>query len=310
MAELWFQVVPRTTADRTTLTRAMQAHLLPENIKGYEMMILADPHDASLHDDVALLYAESGDVESVARHFAESVRLRPESATAYYNVGSARMLQGRLSEARSAFERAILLDRTYGNAYRGLGIVLYREGSFDEAARAYERALEVAPGDVAVHHNFGVLLHAQGRLAESIARYEAALRLDPAHPDAHQGLALVYRTQGRLAEAVRHYRQALAAVPNWSAVLTDLTWVLATASDPTVRNVDEAIAMGERAVRTSTSQSWPSLDALAAALAAAGRFEEAALRVREALDLAAASGDGGAATLLRERLRVYENRAR
>ena len=310
MAELWFQVVPRTTADRTTLTRAMQAHLLPENIKGYEMMILADPHDASLHDDVALLYAESGDVESVARHFAESVRLRPESATAYYNVGSARMLQGRLSEARSAFERAILLDRTYGNAYRGLGIVLYREGSFDEAARAYERALEVAPGDVAVHHNFGVLLHAQGRLAESIARYEAALRLDPAHPDAHQGLALVYRMQGRLAEAVRHYRQALAAVPNWSAVLTDLTWVLATASDPTVRNVDEAIAMGERAVRTSTSQSWPSLDALAAALAAAGRFEEAALRVREALDLAAASGDGGAATQLRERLRVYENRAR
>src|SRR5687767_4336415 len=34
MAELWFQVVPRTTADRQALTRSMHAHLLPENIKG------------------------------------------------------------------------------------------------------------------------------------------------------------------------------------------------------------------------------------------------------------------------------------
>jgi tetratricopeptide (TPR) repeat protein/mono/diheme cytochrome c family protein len=311
MAELWFQVVPRTAADRATLTRAMQSHLLPENIKGYEMMIRADPHVAALHDDVALLYAQSGNLEGVARHFAESARLRPDSATAQYNLGSARMLQGRRAEARAAFEQAVLLDPAYGNAYRGLGIVLYRDGLFDEAARAYERALKVAPDDVAVHHNFGVLLHAQGKLAESIARYEAALRLDPAYPDAHQGLALVYKAQGRLADAVRHYRQALAAVPNWSDVLTDLTWLLATAPDPAVRNVEEAIAVGERAVRASPSPSWAALDALAAALASAGRFQEATLRAREALDLAIGAGNNDAANQLRERLRAYQtNRTR
>jgi tetratricopeptide (TPR) repeat protein/mono/diheme cytochrome c family protein len=311
MAELWFQVVPRTATDRATLTRAMQSHLLPENIKGYEMMILADPHAASLHDDVALLYAQMGNLEGVARHFAESARLRPESAIAHYNLGSARMLQGRRVEARAAFERAVVLDPAYGNAYRGLGIVLYREGLFDEAERAYERALQVAPDDVAVHHNFGVLLHAQGKLAESIARYQAALRLDPAYPDAHQGLALVYKAQGRLADAVGHYRQALAAVPNWSEVLTDLTWLLATAPDPAVRNVEEAIATGERAVRASMLPSWASLDALAAALAAAGRFQEATLRAREALDRAVAAGNNDAANQVRERLRAYEtNRTR
>ena len=311
MAELWFQVVPRTAADRATLTRAMQSHLLPENIKGYEMMILADPRAPSLHDDVALLYAQVGDLEGVARHFAESARLRPESATAQYNLGSARMLQGRRAEARAAFERAVALDPGYGNAFRGLGIVLYRDGLFDEAARAYERALTIAPGDVAVHHNFAVLLHAQGKLTESIARYEAALRLDPAYPDAHQGLALVYKAQGRLADAVRHYRQALAAVPNWSEVLTDLTWILATAPDPAVRNVADAIATGERAVRASTLPSWASLDALAGALAAAGRFQEATLRAREALDLAVAAGNNDAANQVRDRVRAYEmNRVR
>ena len=306
MAELWFQVVPRTPASRATFTRAMQLHLLPENIKGYEMMILADPGDASLHDDVALLYAEAGNLEGVARHFAESARLRPESATAHYNLGSTRLLQGRRAEARSAFERAIGLEPAYANAYRGLGIVLYREGLFDDAARAYERALQLAPDDVTVHHNYGVLLHAQGRLTESIARYEMALRLDPSYPDAHQGLALAFKAQGRVAEAVQHYRQALATVPQWREVLTDLAWLLATAPDPAVRNADEAIAVAERAVRASTPASWASLDALAAALAAGGRYEEAARRARQAMELATASGDAAAANQIRERLRAYE----
>jgi tetratricopeptide (TPR) repeat protein len=306
MAELWFQVVPRTPADRATLTRAMRGHLLPENIKGYEMMILAEPANASLHDDVALLYAEAGEIEGVARHFSESARLQPDSANAQYNLGSARLLQGRRSEARSAFERAIALDPLYANAQRGLGIVMYREGRFDEAARAYERALQLAPDDLTVHHNYGVLLHAQGKLAESIARYEAALRIDPSYPDAHQGLALVYKAQGRAADAVRHYRRALAAVPQWREVLIDLAWLLATTADPAVRNPEEAVGLAERAVRASTARSWQSLDALAAALAAAGRFQEAAVHAREAVDLASAAGDDRAANEIRERLRTYE----
>ena len=311
MAELWFQVVPRTPADRAALTRAMQAHLLPQNIKGYEMMILADPANASLHDDVALLYAEVGDLDGVARHFAESARLRPESANAQYNLGSARLLQGRRSEARSAFERAVALDPAYANAHRGLGIVLYREGRFDEAARAYDRALQLAPDDLTVHHNYGVLLHAHGKLAESIARYEAALRLDPSYPDAHQGLALVYKAQGRVADAVRHYRQALTAVPQWRDVLIDLAWLLATADDPAVRNPEQAVGLAERAVRASPVRSWQSLDVLAAALAAAGRFEEATVHAREAVDLASASGNHEAASQIRARLQAYEtNRAR
>lgn len=306
MAELWFQAVPRTPADRATLTRAMRSHLLPENIKGYEMMIRGEPDDASLHDDVALLYAEIGDLEGVARHFGESVRLRPQSAAAHYNLGSVRLLQGRRPEARSAFERAVVLDPSYANAYRGLGIVLYREGLFEESARAYERALQVAPDDVTIHHNYAVLLHAQGKLDESIARYQAALRIDPSYPDAHHGLALVYKAQGRLADAVRHYREALATVPRWPQVLADLAWILATAEDPAVRNAGEAITFAERAVRASTPPSWSSLDALAAALAAAGRFEEAALRAREAMNLATAAGDAGAVSQIRERLRAYE----
>jgi tetratricopeptide (TPR) repeat protein len=306
MAELWFQVVPRTADDRRQLTRSLHAHLLPENINGYEMMIRAEPDNAALHDDVALLYAEAGNLDAVGSHFAEAARLRPDSASAHYNLGNTRLLKGRRAEARAAFERAIAIDPAYANAHRGLGITLYRDGHFDEASRAYERALQLAPLDVSVHHNFAVLLHAQGRLTDAAARYGEALRLDSRHADAHYGLALVYAAQGRLADAVRHYREALRTVPEWPQVMAELAWLLATTSDPAIRNPQEAVALAERAIASSKEPSWAAMNASAAALASAGRFAEAAARARRAIELASAAGNQAAADQIRDRLRLYE----
>ena len=306
MAELWFQVVPGNAQDRERLTRALQSHLLPHNIKGYEMMIRADPANASLHDDVALLYAQAGNAEGVAAHFAEAARLRPRSASAQYNLGNARLVQGRREDARSAFERAIAIDPEYANAYRGLGIVLYRDGHFEEAARAYQRAIELAPDDVSSRHNYGVLLHAQGKLAEAVAQYEAALRLDDRHADAHYGLALVFKAQGNTAKAIDHYRAALRTVADWPDVMADLAVALATASDPVIRDAQEALRLAERAAALTRPPSMVALDALAVSLAAIGRFAEAADRARQAIAAAAASGNDAAVQAITERLRLYE----
>jgi len=310
MAELWFQVVPTTIAARQTFARALQGYLGPQNINGYEMMLRAEPDNASLHDDVALLYASAGDLEGAARHFAETVRIRPDSASSHYNVGSVWLLQGRRQEARTAFERAIDLDPAYANAYRNLGITLYRDGRSEEAARAYERALQLAPGDISTHHNFGVLLQSQGKLDEAISQYQEVLRLDTRHPDAHHGLALALRAQGRMAESAQQYREALQSVPDWPEVLNELAWLLATSSEAAVRNPAEAIRLAERSVQLTVPPSWPAFDTSAIAFASARRFKEAAERARRALDLATAAGNREAADDIRERLRFYESQVR
>jgi tetratricopeptide (TPR) repeat protein/mono/diheme cytochrome c family protein len=306
MAELWFQVVPRNAADRAVLTRALQLHLLPENIKGYEMMIRAEPDNASLHDDVALLYAQAGNLERVAAHFAESARIRPTSASAHYNLGSTQLLQGRRADARRAFERAIEIDPNYANAHRNLGIVLYREQRFDDAARAYQRALQLAPDDVSAHHNLAVLLHAQGKLTEAIQQYRETLRLDGTYADAHHGLALALKAQGNWPEAVLHYRAALQSSPSWIEVMTELAWALASSADPAVRDPGQAITLAERAVQLTKSTQWAPLDALAAALASARRFPEAAETARRALASATSQGNEVAAKEIRARLGLYE----
>lgn len=222
MSELWFQVVPITQNDRAVFTRDLQGRLIAEEIKGYETMLRADAGNVALHDDVALLYAATGNNAGAAAHFAESARLHPESAAAHYNLATALFSLGNRDQARRNFEKAVSIDPNYANGYRGLGILQQSEGHLDEAERDYRRALAIAPGDAVAHHNLGVLLHSRNQLTEAMNEYQAALRLRPDYADAHYGMALVFKAQGRIADAIDEYREALRSRPDWPTAQREL----------------------------------------------------------------------------------------
>lgn len=140
MSELWLQVVPRSSADRAVLARGIRAKVLPEEIAGFEMMSKGDPDHVGLHDDLALLYAELGNLEKTVAHFRESLRRRPDLPAAHYNVGAALLELGRSEEAGGYFRRALELDPAYGRAHLDLAVVLESGGSYEEAADHYAAA--------------------------------------------------------------------------------------------------------------------------------------------------------------------------
>jgi len=226
MSELWFQVVPRNAAERNVFTRDMRSAVLREELNGYETMIAADAGNVALHDDVALMYEAAGNHDKAAAHFAESARLRPDSAAAQYNLATALAALKRTDEARRGFERAIALDPSYANGYRGLAMLLQSAGQFEEAASNYRRAIEIAPRDAVAHHNYGVLLHTEGRLDEAMRQYQEAVQLNHDYADAHYGMALVLKAWGRTSDAIAEYHEALRARPDWPSVQRELDALL------------------------------------------------------------------------------------
>ena len=76
--------------------------------------------------------------------------------------------------------------------------------------------------------------------------------------------------------------------------------------DPTLRDTSEAVVLAERAV--AGAPSIATFDALAAAYASAGRFEEAVKAARSGIDLAVSAGQHEAAAQFRIRLQLYEQR--
>src|SRR5690606_31286575 len=99
MGEVYIQVSTRNAQERTLLERAFEKKSIAEDIKGYLNIIQRGIGNvALLHQDVAILYMQLGRPDEAIAHYETSLRMRPQSAEAHFNVGTALMLAGRPAE--------------------------------------------------------------------------------------------------------------------------------------------------------------------------------------------------------------------
>jgi Flp pilus assembly protein TadD len=93
--------------------------------------------------------------------------------------------------------------------------------------------------------------------------------------------------------------------PDWPAALLDLAWILATSEDSAARRPAEALQLARRGVQMNDPPNAAAFDVLAAALAAAGRFDEAVAAAEKALALATAAQEDNVSRQVRDRLEQY-----
>ena len=193
-------------------------------------------------------------------------------------------------------------------AHYNLGVVLSEQGEADQAIDHYRRAVDLRPDYAKAHYNLGRLLVEQGQLADAIAHCEKAAALNPADADAQNNLGVTLFGIGRADDAIAHYRKALEISPENVAALSNLAWLLATSSDPSLRNGSEAVRLAERADSASSrSEKHPSvLRILAAAYAEAGQFAEAKETAQRALEGANVQGNTTLAEALQGDLALYD----
>jgi Flp pilus assembly protein TadD len=111
---------------------------------------------------------------------------------------------------------------------------------------------------------------------------------------------------GQFKEAVVSWQKSLDLNPAQPQVLNNLASLLATASDPSLRDGARAVALAEQANQLAGGDNPMVLCTLAAAYAQAGRFDAAAATARRALELAAAQKNDALATALQEEMKLYE----
>jgi tetratricopeptide (TPR) repeat protein len=150
------------------------------------------------------------------------------------------------------------------------------------------------------------MLHAFGRSEEAAAEYRRAIALKPENAQAHNNLGRLLTSQRQFSDAVGEFEEALRLDPDAVLPLSGLAWVRAVASDPAVRQPDEAIRLAERAVALSNRKDPAVLDALAASYAAAQQFEKASETAREAMQLADSLGMQALWVEIRSRANLYE----
>ncbi len=209
-----------------------------------------------------------------------------------------------------------------------LGRLMLHGGDASGAVEHIAVAIRALPEHAVAHNNMALALGVLGRYEEALRAARTAIRLNPGAPRGHKTLALLLVHQGHFAAAAEHYRNAIAlSPPPHPALNLLLGWLLSTAPDASLRDGVEAERLAMAALVETQERSVRGLDVLAAALAEQGRFDEALIRLDQALSLTASaptaedaddetsvpdglsgwgpSADGAA---LLERRRLYEQR--
>jgi tetratricopeptide (TPR) repeat protein len=226
----------------------------------------------------------------------------------------------RLPDAIADFDAAIRSDRVGAMAFFFRGDCYLKLEKHNEAisdfTEAIQRASETpdptfALSDAYEFRGSACLLTEPARAAEAIKDFTEALRLGPKDPAAvHQMRASGYELTNRPALANSDNQAAglwkrLSGKPDDPAAFRELALLLASHPEADLRDGKKAVELATRACKLTSEKNAADLDALAAAYAEAGRFDEAERSAKKAIELAP---DKETEKLYREHLSAFAKR--
>ncbi|NUQ64818.1 MAG: sulfatase-like hydrolase/transferase [Pirellulales bacterium] len=300
---------------------------MESQLRGYESRLTAHPAPAAQLSDqdrrtlASLGYAAGGGAAAKPSPSAALASPEPlpdvKDRIVYYNkLEEAREIMGR-RDYRQAVE--VLLEIVeavpdYARAHGHLGVCFAEMGRFPEAERHYRRVLELGRDLESAQMNLGLACRAQGKIDDALAQFETVLKTNPQSTDAHWYLAttLLEREQDqadleKVKKAIVHYSAVVRLRPDDVQALVNLSWLLATHEKAEIRDGSRAVRLAEQACKRTDYQAPPALDALAAAYAATGKFDDAARSLEQCLALPGVGQDPQMAGALRYRLRLYRS---
>jgi len=245
----------------------------------WRRVIKLDPNNAGAYDNLGNALSDQGKLGEAIAAYRQAIQLDPKSANAYNGLGVALRKQGKLEEAIAAYRQAIQLDPKDAYPYNGLGNALSDQGKLEEAIPAYRQAIQLDPKYAAAYYNLGNALSDQGKLGEAIAAYRQAIELDPKNTLVYNGLGNALRGQKKLDEAIATYRKAIELDPKYAAAYNGLGNALREQ-----KKLDEAITAYRQAIELDPKDA-AAYNNLGIALSDQKKLDEAIAAYRQAIQL-------------------------
>jgi tetratricopeptide (TPR) repeat protein len=257
----------------------------------------------SLHRGIEL--ARRGRYDEAIELFGESMRIDPTLAEAHAQLGAALVARGDLEAARNPLERAIELEPNLADAIYNLGLLEHRQGDLDRAVELFREAVGVRPDHFEAHLGQGTDLPQLNRAEEAITHLRIALSLRPDDPRPYKRLGGALAETGDCPGAVSVLRAGALRLAQDASIADRLAWTLVTCVAPSPHDAAEALRIADDVCRRTRRAEPRALATMAAALAAAGRFDEAIATAVDAAALAVDRGKSDLATEIEAQLQHY-----
>ncbi|PTY08175.1 hypothetical protein DB347_00890 [Opitutaceae bacterium EW11] len=243
------------------------------------------PQSAIAQANVGTALYSRGRIAESLPYYRRSLELNAANPSTPYNLGLALAKLGRHAEALPFFDRTLELNRRFYLAHFRKGISLRELGRPADAYREFMLALETKSDFAESYEQIGALLVLQERWPDAARFCAEALQINPKLAGARANLGIALFRQGKLSEAETELRSALREAPALAEAHFNLGLVHAA-----LGRQSDAIAEYAAAVQAKPDF-VDALVNLGVAEAQAGRLPEALPHLEEAVRLAPPRAD-------------------
>lgn len=249
-----------------------------------------------------------GDYKTAALDLNPIVAAYPENPQAYMAQAYDYFEAGEADQEIADVSRAIELEPNAAEYRISRSQAYTRIPRFDLALEDANEAIRIAPNTAYCYSSRGYVYMAMGDSAKAIADLSHAIELDPNNAMFQVQRGFAYGMAGRYAETQADWQAAIKMRPDYGAAYSALGWLQATCPDARFRDAKQALENAKRgaglgpstilvaaassgAVKSETKPkpgsnspavAW-SLDALAAAYAESGDFQQAVVVQQQAI---------------------------
>lgn len=283
----------------------LEQNRVDEAIGHLNAALQVKPDYTEAHYNLGDAWLRKGMIDEAILHYQCAIKSNPTSYLAHNNLGLVYFQTGRIEEAIYHYLASLKVNPNYAEAHNNLGNAYFKKERLAEAKKEYLAALEAKPGYAEAHHNLGILLSNEGQYAEAITQFQNALISRPSYAEARSALGNTYLQTGQIAGAIAQYREAYRLNASLLETGNNLAWLLATTSDPSLRNGGEAMELAQQISRLRGNSDPVALGTLAAAYAEDQRFPEAIETARRGAEIARSAGNASLAEALETYVILY-----
>lgn len=133
--------------------------------------------------------------------FNEVVKLRPDYADGYTNVGLTEIVWEKYESARKAIRRALSIDPNSARAIYYDGLLQRRAGNTEKEISEFRKVVEMFPDSRDARRELGIAYYQKSDNQAALEQFQALQKIDPDDVAAHYNLSILYRRMGRKDEA-------------------------------------------------------------------------------------------------------------
>ncbi|HET9843681.1 MAG TPA: tetratricopeptide repeat protein, partial [Gammaproteobacteria bacterium] len=220
--------------------------------------------------------------DKAAEKAHKAIKSDPLISSAWHILGLVALEQKKYQEAVGFLQKAIQAEPK-ALYYFNLGIAFKRLNQLEDSIKSYLQCLKMDPKMIRALSNLANVYRANQQYDNALECYQRTLDLDPTNAIAFYNLGILYQSKEAFEDAIKAYTKAIKYNPNIAKAFCNLATIYSK-----LRRYEKSIQFYERAIKIDRNF-FDAYNNLGGTLIELGKFQDAEIQLRKALQLEPAS---------------------